>query len=92
MTKADIAQILQDKANLSKRESAEMLEAVLSILKSTLESGEIFKISGFGSFVVKQKTDRRGRNPQTGETITINGKRIVKFKPSYVLRNALNNS
>jgi integration host factor subunit alpha len=92
MTKADIAEKIRDKANLSKKESTEMLEAILSILKNTLESGEILKIYGFGSFVVRQKADRRGRNPQTGKAITIEGRRIVKFKPSDVLRSALNNS
>jgi len=59
-------------------------------MKSTLEQGEKLKISGFGSFVVKQKNDRRGRNPQTGETITISARRIVTFKPSSILREAIN--
>jgi integration host factor subunit alpha len=68
----------------------EMIEAVFSIMKSTLETGETLKISGFGSFVVKQKNDRRGRNPQTGEAITIEARRILTFKPSTVLRDAIN--
>ena len=66
------------------------MEVVLSIMKKTLESGEPLKISGFGSFIVKQKADRRGRNPQTGETITIEARRILTFKPSVVLRQAVN--
>jgi integration host factor subunit alpha len=61
-------------------------------MKNTLEAGENLKISGFGSFVVKQKNDRRGRNPQTGETITIEARRVLTFKPSNLLRDAVNNN
>ena len=67
-----------------------MVETVFSIIKNTLETGEKIKIAGFGNFVVKQKSDRRGRNPQTGETITITARRILTFKPSQVLKNAIN--
>ena len=90
MTKADIAERIQDGTGLTRKESAEMMEEVFSIMKSTLEQGENLKISGFGSFVVKQKSDRRGRNPQTGETITISARRVVTFKPSTILRAAIN--
>jgi len=90
MTKSEIAENIQQKTGLSKKESAELMEALFSIMKSTLESGESLKISGFGNFVVKQKQDRRGRNPQTGETITIKARRILCFKPSSVLRSAVN--
>ena len=84
MTKADIAERIHANTDLSKRDAADMLEAVLSIMKNTLEAGEKIKISGFGSFVVKQKRDRNGRNPQTGETITIDARRILTFKPSII--------
>lgn len=67
-----------------------MLELVLSIMKDTLEAGEKIKISGFGNFEVKHKKDRRGRNPETGETITIGARRILSFKPSMLLRQAVN--
>lgn len=90
MTKADIAENIQAGIGLSKKESAEMMEAVFSLMKATLESGETLKISGFGSFIVKEKADRRGRNPQTDETITIEARRILSFKPSAVLRQAIN--
>ncbi len=63
---------------------------LLSLIKQTLESGENLKISGFGSFEVKSKANCRGRNPQTGETITIDARRVLTFKPSYVLRDAIN--
>lgn len=90
MTKADIFEKVQVGMGLTKKESADLVEAVFSVLKSTLESGENLKISGFGSFIVKKKADRRGRNPQTGETITIEARRILTFKPSGVLRDAIN--
>lgn len=90
MTKADIFEKVQENFGGSKKESAEMVEAVFSLIKQNLESGENLKISGFGSFVVKSKADRRGRNPQTGETIIIGARRVLTFKPSVVLRDAIN--
>lgn len=90
MTKADIVERIHQQVGFLKKESAEVVESVFSILKDTLESGEKIKIAGFGNFVVKQKADRRGRNPQTGDTITINARRILTFKPSQVLKSAIN--
>lgn len=90
MTKADICERIADNLGTSKKEAAEMVETVFSIMKSTLESGEDLKISGFGKFEVKQKKDRRGRNPQTGEAITIEARRILTFKPSNLLKTAIN--
>jgi integration host factor subunit alpha len=90
MTKADLVEKIHSQLGFSKKESAEMAEAVLSLIKSTLESGEELKISGFGKFVVKQKNGRKGRNPYTGETITIDARRVITFKPSTVLREAIN--
>ena len=66
------------------------MESFISIIKQTLASGEDVKISGFGSFEVKQKRDRRGRNPQTGETITIESRRVISFKTSAKLKTAIN--
>jgi integration host factor subunit alpha len=90
MTKADLAEKIQSKIGLSKKDSIEMLEAILSIMKSTLETGEHIKIAGFGNFEVKQKKARIGRNPHTGEAITIEARRILSFKPSVLLRQAVN--
>ena len=90
MTKADIFENVQKSMGLTKKDSAEMVEAVFAIMKSTLESGENLKISGFGNFEVKQKKDRRGRNPQTGEELTIGARRILTFKPSALLKDAIN--
>lgn len=90
MTKADIAKRIQANTGMSKKDSLDMLELVLSILKDTLEAGEKIKISGFGNFEIKQKKDRKGRNPQTAETITIEARKILSFKPSMLLRQAMN--
>ena len=90
MTKADIAEKIHHKTGFSKKESAEILEALFSLMKSSLESGEKLKIAGFGNFEIKQKKDRKGRNPQTGETITIEARKILSFKPSTILRQSIN--
>ncbi len=90
MTKLNIAERIQANTGFNKREATDILEGVLSILKSTLEKGENIKICGFGKFEVKRKKDRRGRNPQTGETITIESRRILSFKPSGKLKTAIN--
>lgn len=90
MTKADIIERIAEKTGFTKKESVELVELVFETMKDTLESGENLKISGFGNFNVKQKSDRRGRNPQTGEEITIEARRILTFKPSVILKNAIN--
>lgn len=90
MTKADIVEKIYEKVGFSKKESAELVELVFDIIKNTLEQGDKIKIAGFGNFVVKEKADRRGRNPQTGEEITISARRILTFKPSQVLKASLN--
>ena len=90
MTKVDIVEKIHTTIGLSKKESLEMLESVLSIMKSTLEDGEKIKIHGFGNFEVRQKRDRIGRNPQTGEAVTIEARRVLTFKPSITLKQAVN--
>lgn len=90
MTKADIAERIQSNTGMSKKESLEMLEGVFSIMKKTLEAGEKIKVTGFGNFEVKQKNNRKGRNPQTGDSITIEARKILSFKPSMVLKAAIN--
>jgi integration host factor subunit alpha len=91
VTKADIARRIQDKiGGVNPKESMEMLEGVLELMKGTLESGEPIKIHGFGNFLVKTKKARRGRNPQTGESITLPSRRVLVFKASPILRNAVN--
>jgi integration host factor subunit alpha len=90
MTKADIVERIMTNTGFSKMESFDMFELVFSIMKNTLEDGEDIKISGFGKFEVKQKKDRRGRNPQTGEDLTIEARRVLTFKPSNILRKVIN--
>ena len=90
MTKADLIEKIHATTGCTKKESVDMLETVFNIMKTTLESGENLKISGFGNFEIKQKADRRGRNPQTGEAITIEARRILSFKPSALLKQAIN--
>lgn len=90
MTKADIVEKIHTTTGLSKKDSAVMMESVFVIMKESLEAGETIKISGFGSFEVNQKDARRGRNPQTGEAITIESRKVLTFKPSNVLRDAIN--
>ena len=90
MTKADIVEKIYEKVGFSKKESAELVETVFDLIKTTLEEGDKIKIAGFGNFVVKEKSDRRGRNPQTGEEITIVARKILTFKPSQVLKSAIN--
>lgn len=90
MTKADIIQDVYNKLGFSKRDSARIVESVFDIMKETLARGEKIKISGFGNFVVNDKRTRKGRNPQTGETIEISRRRVLTFKASQVLRNSLN--
>ena len=90
LTKNDIVEKITDQLEFTRKDSLDLLEGVISIMKQTLASGEDIKISGFGKFEVKQKADRRGRNPQTGEDLTIEARRILTFKPSALLRDAIN--
>jgi integration host factor subunit alpha len=90
MTKADLVENVYVKTGFSKKESADIVEMVFDLIKETLENGEKIKIAGFGNFVVKDKSTRRGRNPQTGEEIKISSRRILTFKPSQVLKGSIN--
>ena len=90
MTKAEIVEQIYEKVGFQKKESAELVERVFDIIKETLKEGEKVKISGFGNFVVREKNARKGRNPQTGEEIRLDARRVLTFKPSLVLKNTLN--
>ena len=91
MTKADIVENVYEKlGGFTKKEAADMVDVVFETIKDTLANGEKLKISGFGNFVVRSKRERVGRNPQTGEEITISARRVLTFKPSQVLKNSLN--
>lgn len=90
MTKAEIIEAVYEKIGFSKKESADIVEMVFEIMKENLEKGEKIKISGFGNFVVRSKKPRVGRNPQTGEEIEISARKVLTFRPSQVLKAALN--
>ncbi len=90
MTKADVVARVCAKVDCTKEEAYDLVEDVFAVMKNTLASGENLKISGFGNFEVNQKHDRRGRNPQTGETMTITARKVLTFKPSGVLKQAIN--
>ena len=91
MTKSEIVAAVYGKVGgFSKKEAADIVELVFETVKETLGRGEKIKISGFGNFEVRDKRARVGRNPQTGEVIEISARRVLTFKPSQVLKNALN--
>lgn len=90
MTKADVVEAVSSNCGFSKKESIDLVETVFSLIKGCLERGEDLKISGFGKFEVKQKNPRRGRNPQTGEALEISARKVLSFKPSQLLRAAVN--
>lgn len=90
MTKADIVEKVYQKIGFSKKEASELVEMVFNQLKDVLCKGDKVKISGFGNFVVREKNERIGRNPQTGEQIKISARRVLTFRPSQVLKAVLN--
>ena len=89
MTKADIASLVAEKG-LTKKQAMEAVEATLEIIKSALRRGDKIQLVGFGSFQVKAKRARKGRNPQTGSEITITARKVLKFKPGKALQQAVN--
>jgi integration host factor subunit alpha len=90
MTKVDIVEEIYEKVGFSKKEVAKIVEYIFDIIKESLAKEDKIKVSGFGNFVVRKKRSRRGRNPQTGDDIEITARRILTFKPSQVLKGALN--
>jgi integration host factor subunit alpha len=91
LTKESIINSIYNQVGLSKSQSRIVVERLLEIIKETLKSGENILISGFGKFEVKEKSARRGRNPQTTEDLQLRARRVVVFKTSGVLRNNINN-
>ena len=90
MTKADLVETIYNRVGFSKKESAELVEAVFEEIKNALVRGAKVKFSGFGNFIVREKNARKGRNPQTGAEIQLEARRVLTFKPSLVLKSALN--
>jgi len=86
LTKAEIATLVHEHVGLSKKESGQIVDSVLDMIRQTLERGEDVKLSGFGHFMVRSKHARRGRNPKTGNEITISSRRVVTFRASHLLK------
>ena len=90
MTKNDLIDILYDQAGLTKKECASVLESTIDIIKEELGKGNPVKIAGFGKWTVRHKKERHGRNPQTGEAMTLRKRSVVSFHSSPVLKKAMN--
>ncbi len=90
ITRAQLSEAVYQEVGLSRNESAELLEAVLNEVSDALARGETVKISSFGSFSVRQKGQRIGRNPKTGEEVPILPRKVLVFRPSQVLKNRIN--
>ncbi|SCK05383.1 integration host factor subunit alpha [Vogesella sp. LIG4] len=86
LTKAELADLLFDKVGLNKREAKDMVESFFEEIRSTLETGTSVKLSGFGNFQLRDKPQRPGRNPKTGEEIPITARRVVTFHASQKLK------
>ena len=86
LTKADIADRLFNEVGLNKREAKAFVDAYFEIIREALETGENVKLSGFGNFQLREKNQRPGRNPKTGEEIPISARRVVTFRPGQKLR------
>ena len=90
LTKAHIVDVVRDQLGFPKKKSIETVETLLEIVKQTLENGEDVLISGFGKFCVKNKNERKGRNPATGNDMILDKRRVVTFKCSGKLREKIN--
>ncbi len=90
ITRAHLGEMVYQEVGLSRNESAELLEAVLTEVSNALSRGETVKVSSFGSFSVRQKGQRIGRNPKTGEEVPILPRKVLVFRPSQVLKDRIN--
>jgi integration host factor subunit alpha len=90
LTKIQITEAIAEQNGFTKKQSTETVETILELIKSTLASGEDVLISGFGKFSVKDKRERKGRNPATGEDMILAPRRVVTFKCSGKLRDKIN--
>ena len=90
ITRAHLGETVYQEVGLSRNESAELLEAVLTEVSNALSRGETVKVSSFGSFSVRQKGQRIGRNPKTGEEVPILPRKVLVFRPSQVLKDRIN--
>lgn len=89
ITRMDLSEAVYQKVGLSRTESAELVEQVLDAIADSVVAGDSVKLSSFGSFVVRHKNERIGRNPKTGEEVPITPRWVMVFKPSHVLKEAV---
>lgn len=90
VTRADLTEAVYQQVGLSRNDSATLVESVLEEMSASLERGETVKISSFGSFLVREKGGRIGRNPKTGEEVPITPRRVLVFRPSQVMKERIN--
>lgn len=90
ITRAHLSEAVYQEVGLSRNESAELVERILDEISSCLVQGQSVKLSSFGTFTVRQKGGRIGRNPKTGEEVPINPRRVLVFRPSHVLKDTIN--
>lgn len=90
VTRAQLSEAVYQEVGLSRNESADLVETILKEISDALSRGETVKISSFGSFFVRQKGERIGRNPKTGEEVPIRPRRVLVFRASHVLKNRVN--
>ena len=90
MNKSELINAIAERANLSKADAGRSLDVLIKIIETTLKSGDSIPLVGFGTFAVKERAERTGRNPQTGQEITIAASRVPSFKPGKGLKDAVN--
>jgi integration host factor subunit alpha len=90
LTRADLSESLHRNIGLSRTESADMVNSVLDLVSDALVEGQSVKLSSFGTFMVRAKRERMGRNPKTGEEVPITPRRVLVFRPSQVMKNVIN--
>ena len=90
LTRADLTEVLHREVGLSRTESADMVNAVLDLVSHALVEGQTVKLSSFGTFMVRSKRQRMGRNPKTGEEVPITPRRVLVFRPSQIMKNIVN--
>lgn len=91
MTKADLVEIVAREAEMTKKDVEQLVEIIFDSITGTLNSGEKIELRGFGSFRVRERSARKGRNPKTGEPVDIPAKRVAYFKPGKDLKDKINN-
>jgi len=90
LTRADLTEVLHRDVGLSRTESADMVNSVLDLISDAVVAGNSVKLSSFGTFMVRSKRQRMGRNPKTGEEVPITPRRVLVFRPSQVMKNIVN--